>query len=429
MRKQILTALLILFCGLSYGQKKEIVHICIDNQWGIVSPVENIKGSIKISNGKATFSEISNDRTKYYTIPNINSLSHISFSHGYEFFRPYATATIHEATAKSTVVGLDKSVPVGFEYVEKKGDSYDYDNVQKVATTSNGEISVTLSNLKYGTGYLCRPYCIEDGITYYGSGEKFTTKPPIETGNCPEIKEYSAIIAGKVYDVESNVKVGIIHGTTSDLSVTSGVMTSTTSKGNFTLAIYGLMPSTTYYYCAFALIDGIYYYGETKSFTTLRDYYEIGDVYPRNGTPEGVVFSVSNGGKSGKIVSLDYAYLPWDTEDLFPYYYGNTNTNSGENHKGPTQSGCAYSWCISHGSGWYMPANAELKNIGAQIEKVNSGLVNAGYPKLEGFYWSSNEYNPYAYKVCVSVWNGYYPGYTVYNSKTEKNFVVAVKAF
>lgn len=88
--------------------------------------------------------------------------------------------------------------------------------------------------------------------------------------------------------------------------------------------------------------------------------YEVGYYYNRNGK-EGVVFEVTNGGRSGKIVSVVQGERSW--------------------HK-------AIGWCQSLGSGWYLPSRAELKSIYRVKEEINNTLKEKGKNTISGWYWS-----------------------------------------
>lgn len=74
----------------------------------------------------------------------------------------------------------------------------------------------------------------------------------------------SAAISGKISGVDKDVEVGVIYGRTGDLSESRGTKVSTMSSGNFEVTIKGLIDEQTYYYRAYAVIDGFYYWGEIK---------------------------------------------------------------------------------------------------------------------------------------------------------------------
>lgn len=109
--------------------------------------------------------------------------------------------------------------------------------------------------------------------------------------------------------------------------------------------------------------------------------YKVADFYPHRGFPIGMVFQISNGGKNGKIVSLNEAKYAWfvnrypndATMDLYNGFINMravyvTDNNSFANHP-------AFAWVDGlNGAGttdyattttgvWYMPAKEELKAL------------------------------------------------------------------
>ena len=145
--------------------------------------------------------------------------------------------------------------------------------------------------------------------------------------------------------------------------------------------------------------------------------YKVGDYYNVNGK-EGVVFEVWNDGLNGKIVSLDYASLPWCTDEQYMKNIeigadsetdGSINTLfvvSREDYKEYP----AFVWCREHGEEWYMPAVEELKLLifdDRVRNAVNKTLKRLGATVLHSpedfthYYWSSTEYTSYmALGVC-----------------------------
>lgn len=100
-------------------------------------------------------------------------------------------------------------------------------------------------------------------------------EPIIVTTGDANINISSADISGNISGLENDVTVGIVYGMSSDLSDVKEEKIETTSSNKFTLTLKGLMPETTYYYYAYAIVDDLYYQGETKSFKTLPFTYNI----------------------------------------------------------------------------------------------------------------------------------------------------------
>ena len=138
----------------------------------------------------------------------------------------------------------------------------------KKPTTSSGSYSVTISGLKAKTTYYYRAYAIVDGEYEYGEVRTFTTDLAITTGEATEVTYSAATLGGTVNSGGQSVTCGIIYGTSSKLSSTSGTLLSTTSSSEFSVRVMGLSSNTIYYYCAYVVVDGEYKYGEVLSFTT-----------------------------------------------------------------------------------------------------------------------------------------------------------------
>ena len=134
--------------------------------------------------------------------------------------------------------------------------------------------------------------------------------------------------------------------------------------------------------------------------------YKVGDYYKENGK-EGVVFEVSDGGRHGKIVSLDQAEKPWDARvkrSLISY-----SRSSGEKiYTNDVNDGMvnskkvygrldkiyfdAFMWCQEKGDGWYLPAVNEIRSIYSNASVVEETLKRYDAHLLSSYYWSSTEF-------------------------------------
>lgn len=122
--------------------------------------------------------------------------------------------------------------------------------------------------------------------------------------------------------------------------------------------------------------------------------YEVGYYYNRDGR-QGVVFEVTNGGRSGKIISLDETYDCW---------------------------GSAMSWCRGIGDGWYLPSKDELLVVYSNKSLVNKTLIGKGVTLDSAWYWTSTAKNEIrAWSVSMS------DGST--QGEFNYNYVRAVSAF
>lgn len=261
------------------------------------------------------------------------------------------------------------------------------------------------------------------------------TKRQIENS----VTKNSVTIYGTIHGETENYELGVLYGTVESLTGENGTFQAfgTTGGDNepFEVPLYDLEQGTTYYYRAVGLRNGKYIMGEIYSFTT-KDVssYAIGDLYPDAINPEGVVFDVSDGGLHGKIVSLDeVSDMRWSYDITWMSNCSDANDGS-LNKMSRSRSGLA-TWCYDHGEGWYCPARYELTRLSGNIAKVNATLVDNGYAKHEGFYWSSTQYGvkaeDLAYVVTVAEDNylGYTSGKSFYDAKDSKRKGVAVKKF
>ena len=165
--------------------------------------------------------------------------------------------------------------------------------------------------------------------------------------------------------------------------------------------------------------------------------YEVGDYYNENGK-EGIVFEVWDGGRHGKIVSLDETRVHWDSRVTLrdgqykngPKTYADSESDGKANtdklmSRNDSQYFLAAKWCRDKGTSWYLPAKNELKAIYNNKDKINNSLTKVGATTLKGdWYWSSTEENEFR------AWYVYMPdGYTDYNIKDGSLCVRAVSAF
>ena len=181
---------------------------------------------------------------------------------------------------------------------------------------------------------------------------------------------------------------------------------------------------------------------EPKSAVATKTY-KVGDYYD-DGTKQGVVFEVTDGGRHGKIVSLmeSSEKLRWAIELVYKNKIGTeSRTNGAANMKKVQAILCwrelypAFRWCADLGEGWYLPAIEELETLllnDSVHNAVNATLKARGatclYDKGElELYWSSTEYPNYefcAWLVAVNV-----VGYTLDYDKYGSYCVRAVSAF
>ena len=97
-----------------------------------------------------------------------------------------------------------------------------------------------------------------------------------------------------------------------------------------------------------------------------RGPYKVGDYYS-DGTKEGIVFVVYDGGYHGKIVSVDESFEQWAVSAVWQIATHATSKGEGMDNmrkimKQPNwrRNYPAFAWCASLGEGWYLPAFDEL---------------------------------------------------------------------
>lgn len=140
----------------------------------------------------------------------------------------------------------------------------------------------------------------------------------------------------------------------------------------------------------------------TKTTTTPLKTYKVGDYYD-DGVKQGVVFDVSDGGRHGKIVSLDQIQLQWCTKEQYEkkIVVGASSDSDGKANTDKVMA-CAdsteypaFKWCRVKGQEWYMPSAVELKILYQVKDTVNKTLQNISteFEVIGIFYLSSTEMN------------------------------------
>ncbi len=138
--------------------------------------------------------------------------------------------------------------------------------------------NVTARNLNAGSTYHYRAYVIMNGVTTYGENKTFTTgveQPHLVTRAASSISTVSATVNASVNSPGSFpvTEVGIVWGTTTS-PTTANNKQSKNAAGlsyphNYSFNLTGLTQNTTYYFRAYALVNGEAVYGPVLSFKTL----------------------------------------------------------------------------------------------------------------------------------------------------------------
>jgi len=163
--------------------------------------------------------------------------------------------------------------------------------------------------------------------------------------------------------------------------------------------------------------------------------YKVGDYYNVNGK-QGVVFEVSDGGRHGRIVSLDETVAQWCTYEQYKkgIKLGLINKSDGKANtdkvmqRSDSYQYPAFVWCRKKGADWYLPAKDELMTIYNNKSKINSTLAEYNAELKRSFYWSSTESEGYKPEFCAWL-VGMYRGDTSGYDKDYYYYVRAVSAF
>ena len=125
--------------------------------------------------------------------------------------------------------------------------------------------------------------------------------------------------------------------------------------------------------------------------------YGMYDLYPRYGTPVGMVIEVYGQGKNGKVISLkNVGKIAWAVPDAAGYATGATDYNDGITNKMKVQAiegwednYPAFKACVEYGERWYLPCIGEMQwfltntyTNGSRLTAINNNLI-----------WHSND-NP-----------------------------------
>lgn len=198
----------------------------------------------------------------------------------------------------SVVVLYGNVTDAGHPYIEERGIEYGTtstysSNWKKKADMyrKTGEYAIEFHTLSEGTNYYYRAYVIQDGQVVPGQIREFKTyqMPLIYTEpifSSLYIEKYAEAGATyykvKLIGMEAKAgypactEYGFVYGTKSDIKV--GSMGAVTLKAEevytessykmFNYNLKRLYPNTTYYFRAYAVCDGKYYYGDVESFET-----------------------------------------------------------------------------------------------------------------------------------------------------------------
>lgn len=175
-----------------------------------------------------------------------------------------------DATGNGNITDLGGYTPDerGFEWGLVSGGPYP-NSVTESGSFGTGAYSLTLEDLPYNTTIYYRAKAHNSVGWGYGAEKSFDTlEPNPETWPAVNIQQYQATGYGQSL-VEFD-EFGFDWGKVSGV-YTDDVTEVATFTGIFSLEMTGLDADTLYYFRAKAKIDGVWWYGPEKSFTTLED--------------------------------------------------------------------------------------------------------------------------------------------------------------
>lgn len=147
---------------------------------------------------------------------------------------------------------------------------------EKISASLNEDVfTITLTELLPGTNYYVRGYATNSKGTAYSGQIMFTTAgelATVTTAGFTEITVSSAVSGGEVTD-EGGLEVtvrGVVWSTNENPGIddNEGVTEDGSGPGEFTSALTGLSPETTYYVRAYATNSEGTGYGDQRSFET-----------------------------------------------------------------------------------------------------------------------------------------------------------------
>lgn len=234
--------------------------------------------------------------------------------------------------------------------------------------------------------------------------------PEVETLEAASVTAKWATLHGLLSGVEglSVYRCGFFYSTDPVPTVGGREVEATVvgDDGSFSYALSGLKEGTTYYYCAFVSVDGVYTYGAVHSFTT-----KDGGLPPGQAVDLGlsVKWAAWNVGASSP---EEYGgYFAWgETEEKSEYYRNNYKFYDSETgyylYIGSCISGTQYD--VAHvrwGGSWRMPTVDECKELvdecrwnwatynGVKGQKVTGPNGNSIFLPLAGYYDGTGAYN------------------------------------
>jgi Fibrobacter succinogenes major domain (Fib_succ_major) len=291
-----------------------------------------------------------------------------------------------------------------------------YDSITK-SGSGLGSFTYSLSGLSRATSYYINVYAINSLGTNYGTPSSFRTIPTLPliynlVQGPALISPTSALVTGEVIDNGGDklTSVGICWSTNQSPTIADSFRIAT-SPSFFQFSLKNLVPSTKYYYRAFASNSVGTAYGTDKTFTTLvlntgtitdidGNIYKTVQIGNQWWMAENLrVTRYRNGDSIPNIVDR----FLWDELTTGAYCYYNSNPTYNSTY------GKLYNWFAVNDSryiapyGWHVPTDAEWTKLEGYLytrygfEAFHGGerLTADIYTGLNhfGYWWTSNIYD------------------------------------
>ena len=143
----------------------------------------------------------------------------------------------------------------------------------EVGKIEDGKFTSSTNQLKEGERYSYRAYVYKNGEYHYGEIKDFVTMAMnVKSLSYSNLTNNSVTLAGTIEGLNNldQYEYGICYSTGISPSKDYGTLVKGVNiqNGSFSVNVSGLTENTTYYWCAYAIKDGKYYYGTIKSFKT-----------------------------------------------------------------------------------------------------------------------------------------------------------------
>lgn len=187
-----------------------------------------------------------------------------------------ADVTATSALLHGAVSGLDgqsgSAYAAGFYYGEAADKL-----TERVVANSEAEFCAGISGQPNDVYYYQAFVTLQGRVTYTGEVKSLImTDAKAVTGSATDIAANKATLAGSLVDYPAEAEAGIVvSGVAGDENVRAGVRIAGTAGDSYNVAVAGLLPSTTYYYTAYLDLGAGVVYGETKSFTTTGQSFDL----------------------------------------------------------------------------------------------------------------------------------------------------------